>query len=313
MLKEIAVVTITVSNLAQVEEAWQEHFAYTTVASGTISSELAEHWQAPRMAGDDYVLMQPANDAPAYVRLIKDPAVAGYRPMTSHGWNATELLVSDTDAVAAGMVDSAFDVIGAPRPLWDAPDAPRVMQALGPGNELLYLTTNNQAKAGLGLDDSMPLVERPFIMVAGGASMEAFRAFYVDTLGLTMSEPAPFRITMISKANDLPLDTTYPLSVVNLSPGYLLEVDELPAALGPRAVSNGRLPSGVAVVGITADTLVDGLDWASPPQTLDELPYGGREVGLLRGPGGELIEVIVTPAKTSSSDAATPHTPADTQ
>lgn len=297
MLKEIAVVTITVSNLAQVEQSWQEHFDYQTVASGTVSTELAEHWQAPRMAGDDYVLMQPANEAPVYVRLINDPAVAGYRPMTSHGWNATELLVSDTDRVAAGLEDSAFDIIGAPRDLWDAPDAPRVMQALGAGNELLYLTTNNPAKSALGLDDSMPLAERPFIMVAGGASMDAFREFYVDTLGLTMSDPAPFRITMISKANDLPLDTTYPLSVVNLAPGYLLEVDELPAGIGPREISNGRLPSGVAVVGITANELVAGLDWVSPPAPLDEFPYNGREAGLLRGPGGELIEVIVTAAE----------------
>jgi len=308
MLKEIAVVTITVSNLAQVEKSWQEHFDYQTVASGAVSSELAEHWQAPRMAGDDYILMQPATDAPVYVRLIKDPAVAGYRPMTSHGWNATELLVSDTDRVAAGMDGSAFEVIGAPRPLWDAPDAPRVMQALGAGNELLYLTTNNSAKAALGLDDTMPLVERPFIMVAGGASMVAFREFYVDTLGLTMSDPAPFRITMISKANNLPLDSTYPLSVVNLAPGYLLEVDELPAELGPRQVSNGRLPSGVAVVGITADTVVDGLDWLSAPAPLEEFPYNGRATGLLRGPGGELLEVIVT-----ADAAAATHTPADTQ
>jgi len=296
MLKEIAIVTITVANLGQVEQAWQTHFDYQTVERGTVSAELAAHWDAPDMSGDDYVLMQPVNDAPVYVRLIADDAVANYRPMTSQGWNATELLVSDTDRVAAGMTDSAFSVIGAPRPLWNAPDAPRVMQALGPGNELLYLTTNQSAQQALGLDASMPLVERPFIMVAGGASMEAFEDFYVGVLGLTMSEPSPFRITMISKANNLPLESTYPLSVVNLSPGYLIEVDELPANIGPRDVVAGRLPPGVAIVSFTATELRDGLSWIREPQAVSAFPYNDRATGILRGPGGELIEVIVTPA-----------------
>lgn len=296
MLKEIAIVTITVSNLAQVEQSWQEHFDYQTVASGTVSAELAAHWQAPQMAGDDYVLMQPANSAPAYVRLIADDAVANYRPMTSHGWNATELLVSDTDRVAAGMEDSAFEVIGAPRPLWDAPDAPRVMQALGSGNELLYLTTNKPAMVGLGLDESMPLVERPFIMVAGGASMDEFRGFYGNTLGLPVGNTQDFRITMISKANGLPVETTYPLAVINLAPGYLIEVDELPAGIGPREIAPGRLPPGVAVVSFTANALPAAMDWLAEPATLAEFPYNGREAGLLRGPAGELIEVIATAA-----------------
>ncbi len=243
--------------------------------------------------GAPYVLMQPSNDAPVYVRLVGDDAVENYRPMTSLGWNATELLVSDTDRIAAGMDDSAFEVIGKPRPLWDAPDAPRVMQALGAGNELLYLTTNKQAMAGLGLDDSMPLVERPFIMVAGGSSMSDFKAFYVDKLGLTMDAPLDFPITMISKANNLPLDTTYALAVINLSPGYLIEVDEFPAEIRSREVAKDRLPPGIAVVSFTADELVDNLDWIKAPTALAEAPYNGRKVGLLRGPADELIEVIL--------------------
>jgi hypothetical protein len=292
-LKEIALVTITVSNLSQVEHAWQEHFEYRSVERGEVSAELAAHWQAPQMAGAAYVLMQPVNEAPAFVRLISDDSVENYRPMTSHGWNATELLVTDTDRIAAGMADSAFEVIGAPRPLWDAPDAPRVMQALGAGNELLYLTTNKQAMAGLGLDDSMPLVERPFIMVAGGPSMDDFRAFYGDLLGLNMDAPLAFPITMISKANDLPIETTYSLAVINLSPGYLIEVDEFPTAIDPRPVAEGRLPHGIAVVSFTAEFALDGLDWLTKPAAIAEAPYNGRKAGLLQGPAGELIEVIL--------------------
>lgn len=292
MLKEIAIVTLTVSNLAQVEQAWQEHFDYRTVANGNISTELATHWQAPASAGNEFVLMVPANNAPVHVRLVSDEAVADYRPMTSHGWNATELLARSPDEVAAGMQDSVFDVIGEPRDLWAAPNAPRVMQALGAGNELLYITSNQQAQAGLGLGEDMPPVERPFIMVAGGPSMADFVSFYGDTLGLKVDPPQDFRITMISKANNLPLETTYPLAVINLAPGYLIEVDELPATLGPRPVTEGKLPQGVAVVSFTSDEALDGLEWLTEPAVIAEAPYNGRDVGLLRGPAGELIEVI---------------------
>lgn len=292
MLKEIAIVTLTVANPGPVAESWSAEFDYRTVERGVISSELASHWQAPQSEGADYLLMQPANGAPVYVRLVEDKLANDYRPMTTHGWNATELLVRDTDKVAAKLRQSPFDIIGEPRDLWNAPDAPRAMQALGQGNELLYLTTNPQARAGLMLGDDMPLVERPFIMVAGGPSMEAFQAFY-ERLGLTVTDPAPFRITMISKANNLPLDTTYPLAVVNLAPGYLIEVDELPPTIGPKPVAPGRLPPGIAVVSFTADTMPADLPWLRAPAALAEFPYDGRRSGLLQGPGGELIEVIL--------------------
>ena len=83
--------------------------------------------------------------------------------MTTFGWNATELLVKDPDALAEQLVTgSAFRMIGPPKDLWAAPDAPRAMQVKGPGNEVLYLTRN--------LDfDFSGYVDRVFIMVVGGS------------------------------------------------------------------------------------------------------------------------------------------------
>lgn len=296
MLKEIALVTITVTNLAQVEEAWTEHFAYEVRERGSVSAAQADYWQAPAAAGLPYVVMTTENASGA-VRFIEDAAVAEYDYMTSHGWNATELLVRDTDQVAAGMTDAHFDVIGQPRALWDAPDAPRVMQAVGPGGELLYLTTNAQAASALGVADSLPLVERPFIMVVGGPSMADFRDFYGAALGLTVDPPTPFRITTISKANQLDLATTYPLALAYLAPGYMIELDELPAAIGPRTIAPGHLPPGVALVSFTVDQFPDGagaIDWVSTPRMQPDYPSAGRRTALIRGPAGELLELIET-------------------
>ena len=65
MLKEIAIVTITVTNLAQVESAWNSFFGYEVADRGTVSADLAAHWNATAMAGLDYAVMQPAGAAPA--------------------------------------------------------------------------------------------------------------------------------------------------------------------------------------------------------------------------------------------------------
>jgi hypothetical protein len=295
MLKEIAIVTITVTNLAQVETAWKEHFGYRVKDQGTVSSELSVYLNASATEGQDYLVMQPKNEAPVYVRFIEDEAVIDYTPMTSYGWNATELLVSDPDALAAGMEqeDSAFKVVGPPKDLWPAPNAPRAMQAIGPGGELLYLTRNQQAAGALGLDETMPLAERPFIMVLGGPSMSELTEFYGGTLELMVDQPSFFKITMISKANNLDMETTYPLTIAYAAPGYLIELDELPEATGPREVEEGHLPPGVAIVSFNSDGINEEVDWVSEPQKLEEFPYNGRSAGIFRGPAGELIEVIL--------------------
>jgi len=292
MLKEIAIVTIIVTNLSQVESAWTDFFGYQVSDRGTVSEELADYWDADEMEGMNFAIMQPANDAPVYIRFVEDRSADGYRPMTSHGWNATELLVRDTDAVAARLAESPFSIVGAPKDLWPAPDAPRAMQAIGPGGELLYLTTNSQASAALGLQDDMPLVERAFIMVLGGPSMSELTDFYGGTLGLRVDPPSFFKITMISKANELDIETVYPLTIAYTAPGNLIELDELPAAVGPRELRQGHLPPGVAIVGFNAANIMEGLNWRSKPRKLKAFPYNGREAGILIGPAGELIEVI---------------------
>jgi hypothetical protein len=292
MLKEIAIVTIIVTNLSQVETAWREYFGYKVADRGEVSEQLADVWDADAMEGMDYITMQPSNDAPVYVRFVEDELAAGYTAMTTHGWNATELLVKDPDALAK-TIEGNFDIVGAPKDLWAAPNAPRAMQAVGPAGELLYLTRNGQAAATLGLDDSMPDVERAFIMVLGGPSMQDFQRFYGDTLGLTVGDAMSFQLSTFSRINELPVDTTYPLAIINTAPGYMIEIDELPASLPKRKVAAEHLPPGIAIVGFNSAGITAELEWVSEPEKLNEFPYHGAKVGLLRGPAGELVEVIV--------------------
>ena len=36
------------------------------------------------------------------------------------------------------------------------------------------------------------------------------------------------------------------------------------------------------------------IEWVTEPQVMNEFPYEGRKAGLIRGPAGELVEVILT-------------------
>ena len=177
MLKTIVIVTITVLNLGSIESAYQQEFSYKTVEQGSVSGELAEVWAAPNMEGRDYLIMQADSDSEVYLRFVELPGVQGYAPMTTHGWNATELLVEDPDQLASQLVDSAFVTIGPPKDLWQAPNAPRAMQVQGPGDEVLYLTRNGDFVTKTAVD-------RVFIMVLAGPSMQAFADFYGEKLGV---------------------------------------------------------------------------------------------------------------------------------
>ncbi|MFW2406048.1 MAG: VOC family protein [Gammaproteobacteria bacterium] len=297
MLKSILIVTISVLHLGSVEKAFDEFLDYEVVERGVISAELAGAWDTPGMADRDYVLMQPESKAPVYIRFVENEYVADYEPITSYGWNATELLVKDPDAVAERLSDSPFAIIGPPKDLWAAPNAPRAMQTLGPGNEVLYLTTNANFTVETDID-------RVFIMVVGGPSMDAMSAFYRDQLGLEVGDAMPFSISVVSRAQGLPADTTYPLAVATVSKDFLIELDEYPAAATPRTVKPGFLPPGTSMVTFEVDGELDDLavDWRVEPREVDGFPYDGREVGVTTGAAGEWIELIEAEDDDSDSD-----------
>jgi hypothetical protein len=292
MLKSIIIVTISVLNLGPVETAYQEQLDYQTVERGVLSEALTAVWDTPAMTGRDYLLMQPASREEVYLRFIENSATKGHEPMTTFGWNATELLVKDPDALATKLADSAFRMIGPPKDLWTAPDAPRAMQVKGPGDEVLYLTRN--------LDfEFSGYIDRVFIMVVGGPSMDAFKDYYANTMGLKVGEATPFQITVISNAQGLPPDTAYPLAVARISERFLIELDEYPATVGARPIEAGKLPPGTAMVSFAVEDL-DALDveWRAAPGKLSGLAYQDRRSAVTIGPAGEWIELIETGLST---------------
>ena len=293
MLKYIATVTLLVNQLAGVEAPYRDELGYQAVHRGVISAEQAALWAAPNMAGRPFVIMQPAGGRPVYLRFIEDPAAAPPGAGTTFGWNAIENLVQDPDALVRQFEGSAFHVVGPPEDLWKAPGAPRAMQAIGPAREFLYFTRVIPSGFPIPMMPAATPVDRVFIMVVGGPSMEALQDFYGKTLGLPVGKASEWHITVLSLALGLPVETTYPLAVASMPKDFLVELDEYPPPAVPRPVHSGSLPAGPAMVSFGVDDLDDfQLSWRAPPARIAEFPYNGQEAAVVVGPAGEWVELV---------------------
>ena len=309
MLKSILMVTMLVTNLSVTEDAYEEYLGYKVVEQGIVSDSLATIWNAEEMIDHPYTIMQPESGAEVYLRFIEDKQTTNYKPVGTHGWNSTEILVEDPDNLAKELVNSPFKIIGMPYDLYPTPDAPRAMQVLGPSEEMVYLTRIIPEGSGFNLGSAQSYVDRVFIMVVGGPSMEDLQNYYRDTFDMPVTEASDWTIGVISRLNDLPEDTTYPLAVAEFEKDFLIELDEYPTdscqffffslikiceeAIVAREVAEGHLPPSTSVVSFYVDSL-DEIDvtWRKEPTVIDSFPYNNRRVGVTIGVAGEWIELI---------------------
>ncbi|MBM4196903.1 MAG: VOC family protein [Gammaproteobacteria bacterium] len=296
MLKSIAIVTLVVRSIAPVEDAYEEHLQYTVAERGEIGRSLARTWNTPAMRGRDYVLMQPASGAPVYLRLVEAaPGTPEVEPFRSSGWTATELLVTDPDALAASFDEAPIRVIGPPRDLMPVANPPRAFQALGPANEPFYFTRFLPGGSGLDLGRASTPVDRVFIAVVGGADLDALRAFWGRSLGLPLTEFGAWQIGVVARAWDLPPDTRFALAGAALPKDFMIELDDYPDEVAPRPRPRGALPGGWAMVTFTVERL-DALElpWQARPRRINGRVYEGRRVATATGPAGEIVELIET-------------------
>ena len=292
MLTAIIAVTLTVPDLGAIERAYGGHLGYEVVERGSLPAELASLWGTPLLADREYLVMRPASGAPVYLRVIQQEPVQGYAAMKTWGWNSNEILVQDTYAIRERLEGSSFQVIGEPRGLSMNPEIV-AMQALGPAGELIYLTRIPEGKSLFNLGSAKSFVDRTFIVVLGGPDMQAMRDFYSSRFGMPVTPAGPSTITVLANAWGMPVETQFPLAIVQFPKDFLVELDEYPPAAGPRPQRAGELPPGIAMVTFQVADLdaIDG-DFIVPPRPIDGFPYGGRRAALLRGAAGELIELI---------------------
>lgn len=298
ILRGLAVVTHAVADLDAVESAWSAVPGYRTVERGRLPRDLCAAWNAPEAEGQRYCLMQPASGEEVYLRFV-DTGERGHGPPATHGWIATELLVTDPDDLAKRLEGSAFRRLGGPSDLYPRHGGPRAMQVIGPSGELIYFTRLLPGGSLYGLKRAQSYVDRPFIVILGGPSGQALRAFYGGVLGLRILDRTPFVNSAVALRYAVPADTVFPTAVARI-PGrrFLLQLDECPPGVAPRTRRPGHLPPGLAMVSFAVPDLdeIARLQAAVPtraaPRAIEGVAYRGRRVAVIEGPVGEWLELI---------------------
>ncbi len=279
MLGTIRRVTISATDLDAVEAAYTGYLEYRVTARGTVSEAEAAAWQAPAAAGAASLTLQPAAGDDFEFRFVAGPAYPDYIPLTTYGWNASEIMVQDVDAMAAVVASSPFEIVGEPRNLSFTDDI-RAMQLRGPADEIIYLTEFKNPVPGLSVPTARSAVDRTFIVILGGASMAGLQDFYHGTFGVPRAPVVESRVTMLSKALGVSVETLYPIAALGLAGDSLIEVDEMPAQVGPRKSRAGHLPPGIALVGFDCDAV---------PAAATAV---GDGISVMPGATGELLELF---------------------
>jgi hypothetical protein len=113
-LTRIKMGTMAAADLQPVEDRFKQWLGYSVVERGQISEALSSSWGTPDMTGRDYILMQPEGGADVFIRAVKIDEVAGFKGMTTFGWNCFEIVVDDLYAVSDTLQNSPWEIVGGP-------------------------------------------------------------------------------------------------------------------------------------------------------------------------------------------------------
>jgi catechol 2,3-dioxygenase-like lactoylglutathione lyase family enzyme len=293
MLGPILAVTLAVPDLAAVERAYGDTLGYQVVDRGEISASVSELWDSSAVTGRPFLVMQPASGADVHFRFVQSPPVPGYSALKTLGWNANELLVEDVDAMPERLKESGFEIVAMPRNLSTTDDI-KAMQAYGPAGEMIYFTTIKNPAFGLGQAESF--VDRVFIVINGGRTMQSHLDFYGGVLGLELADPQPVRMSALNKIYGYDSEEMHPLSTANIGGPFMIELDQYPDIAIERPILPNDIPPGISIVSFQVDSLDSvPVDFRSGVSSPEGFPYGGGRAGVIVGPNGEWLELVERP------------------
>ena len=295
-LTEVRIVTHCVADLDAEIETWSRYLDYQLAGRGQLPAALCAAWDAKAETGREYAVMAPASGAKVYIRFIETGSRPGYWPPVTWGWNATEILVQDPDALAVELNGSPIRRFGGPMDLTRGPKAPRAMQTLGPSGAMLYFARLLPGGSRYGLHGARTKVDRIFNVILGGPSLDQLRSFYSDQLGMRVGEPMGFVGTLAAEACNAPPDTEFPICVAPVrARNSILELDEYPENSTPRPRAEGHIPGGMSMVAFDTPSLDEfPVPLRTEPLAIEAFPYHGRRVAVSEGPAGEWLELIET-------------------
>lgn len=253
----------------------------------TLHPELASHLALDDLAGMRVAWI--ATGAAPWLRVVEAPSAVTQPPMQLHGWLSLEVLVADVDTLAASLPDN-WRMLRPPADLDVSPDI-RACQVLGPSGELYYFTQVRADVPPFELPQTSLPVDRPFIVVLSTPDRDRTQAAW-EALAGRDAWAFDTRITVLNHALNRPLESRYPVAVLQFRDRCLIEIDEV-APASPR--KPGVRYAGVHLVSIERDRLDGDIAGLGPVIHLDAAGYQGRRAGLWQGPSGERVELIEQP------------------
>ena len=294
LLKRLKINTVAAPDIALVDSWYSEWLGYTVVERGKIDSDLAKSWDAAAMTGRPYIVMQPESGTDVFLRLVEIDAVAGYKPMTTLGWNAFEIIIDDVYKLNDRLLKSPFKIIGEPESLGGDLDFIHAMQVQGPADDILYLTCDRVRAPDTLLPPPGAFVGRPFIAILAGNGVETTQKYYSEKFHMKRGEDMQTALGVVANAQGQPNGYTFDMGFMALAEmGNFVEFDGYGDSYGKRPQADGQLPPGCSTVSFSVDSLdAFDLDFVGDDITTGSMAYGGGRTRTARGPVGELIELI---------------------
>jgi len=285
-LGKISCVTVSAPDLEAIETVYARNFGYQVAERSEVSEAQAKLWGCEGMAGAKVLIMNPESGTDFTFRFIEREKQEDYVSLTDWGWNASEVLVENVDALAEKLVEGDFEILGEPKNLSFTDDI-RAMQLRGPADEVLYMTELKAPIPGMDLPTAKSFVDNTFIVILGGGDINAMIDFYNGEFDVPKAAPIESRVTGLAKAFGMDIETRFPIAALAIRDQNMVEVDELPEQAGPRPSKDGLLPPGIAMVSFRSNA-------AAPATAINAsgLPYNGNAASCVSGAADELIELI---------------------
>ncbi|MBS0503616.1 MAG: hypothetical protein JSS55_07385 [Proteobacteria bacterium] len=282
---------VTTPDLGAALGDYRDRLGFDLIEEGLVPPELAASWGAPAIAGARVAVLQPKSGARCFVRLVEQPLPPDFRPTRTFGWNAYEITVQDVFGWPDRLAGSGFDIVGPPKEIEGLPYFV-AMQMLGRGREMIYLNEVRCDTPTSDLPKARSPVDHIFIVILAVPDREAALRWYQERLGVEAGGTYTIEYTMINKAFGLSTGTQSTISMLQKGRLPIVEVDGYPAAATPRAIDPGRLPPGNALVTLAVDHLPADLPYIASPASRTGPFYDGRRTATVRGPAGELLELV---------------------
>ena len=263
---------VVVPDLALATRAYEGWLSLKTAVAQPLASDTATALGLPQLADAPAALLANRNGR-SWLLVVEKPDAPPRSALTTWGWMAQEVLVSDVDGLAASLQDSPFEVLRPPADL-DVSDAIRACQVEGPAGEILYLTQVNGAVPPFELPSCNAPVDHLFIPVLSTPDRDASLGLYAELAG---REGMSFdtRISVVNQALGLPLDTRHPVATLQLADSTLIEIDQIE---GATAAPDGICAGTACIVFMASGAAPEGAHRQRDGHfaNLDLLPMSGR-------------------------------------